>query len=82
MNGQKARVTDPALTEMVSSWLEQNHITKSELARRLGISRQTLNGWFKRDSFYPEELKQIAKVTGGTLTISIESYDKKAEYRA
>lgn len=40
------------------------HISKAELARRIGMSPQSLNGKLKRKSFTIKELDQIANATG------------------
>ncbi|MBP3428088.1 MAG: helix-turn-helix transcriptional regulator [Clostridia bacterium] len=46
------------------------NLSESELARRLGISPQSLHGKMKRDNFHESDLREIAQALGLKLEIS------------
>ena len=51
-------------SEQVKVLCVRSGISLAELARRLGISPQSLSGKIKRDSFTVKDLKRIAEVAG------------------
>lgn len=46
---------------------KQSNYNFAEIAEKAGISRQTLNGWFKKDDLYVKDLFTISKVLGRDL---------------
>lgn len=52
------------ISEQVCVLCARMHISKAELARRVGVSPQSFSGKLKRGSFTINELEQIADVTG------------------
>lgn len=51
-------------SEMLKTICKQQNITISELARRIGQSRQNLNKKFQRDTLTIDEIKQISDAIG------------------
>ncbi len=45
----------------------QSNYKYAEIAEKAGISRQTLNGWFKKDDLYVKDLFTISEVLGRDL---------------
>ena len=45
----------------------QSNYKYAEIAEKAGISRQTLNGWFKKDDLYVKDLFTISQVLGKDL---------------
>ena len=54
-----------SLTERIRVLLvKRGNISEAELARRLGVSPQNLNGKMKRDNFSDKDLRDIATALG------------------
>lgn len=45
----------------------QSNYKYAEIAKKAGISRQTLNGWFKKDDLYVKDLFTMSQVLGRDL---------------
>ena len=45
----------------------QSNYKFAEIAEKAGISRQTLNGWFKKEDLYVKDLFTMSKVLGRDL---------------
>ena len=54
------------ISEEIKVLCVRSNISMAELARRIGISPQSLNGKMKRESFTISELNVIADVVGAT----------------
>lgn len=52
------------VSEQIKVLCVRSGISMAELARRLNLSPQSLNGKIKRDSFTINDLKKIADATG------------------
>jgi transcriptional regulator with XRE-family HTH domain len=54
------------LGQYLSDFIKRNGMTEAELARKLGISRSTLNGITKRGISIPQDsfMQKVADVTG------------------
>ena len=48
--------------KIVEEACNQSNYTNVEIAEKAGISKQTLNGWFKKDDLYVKDLFTISKV--------------------
>lgn len=48
---------------LVKTTVKQNGYTLAEVARKIGISRQTLNGWLLKDDISVKDLFTISEVT-------------------
>lgn len=47
---------------IVKEAIKQSNYKYSEVARKIGISRQTLNGWMKNDDMFVKELFTISEI--------------------
>lgn len=54
------------ISEEIKVLCVRSNISMAELARRIGISPQSLNGKMKRESFTVAELNVIADAVGAT----------------
>ena len=54
------------ISEEIKVLCVRSNISMAELARRIGISPQSLNGKMKRESFTISELNVIADAVGAT----------------
>ena len=52
------------ISEQIKVLCVRSNISMAELARRIGISPQSLNGKLKRGSFTIEDLDQVADAVG------------------
>lgn len=52
------------ITEQIKVLCVRSNISNAELARRLNVSPQALNGKMKRESFTVSDLEQIADAVG------------------
>lgn len=50
--------------KLIKDVVRQSDYTLSDLARELGISRQTLNGWLNRDDMSVKNLFTISEILG------------------
>lgn len=50
--------------KLIKEVVRQSDYTLSDLARELGISRQTLNGWLNRDDMSVKNLFTISEILG------------------
>ncbi|GHT32064.1 hypothetical protein FACS189434_03010 [Bacteroidia bacterium] len=48
--------------QFVKDAVNNSEYTFAEVARRIGISRQQLNGWFQKDDLYVKDLYTVAEV--------------------
>ncbi|HOP09938.1 MAG TPA: helix-turn-helix domain-containing protein [Oscillospiraceae bacterium] len=55
--------------------IKRGNISEAELARRLGISPQSLNGKMKRDNFCERDLREIARALNCELNINFTLTD-------
>lgn len=53
--------------EMIKEACKQSNYTQVEIAEKCGISKQTLNGWFKKPDLYVKDLFTISQVLGKDL---------------
>jgi transcriptional regulator with XRE-family HTH domain len=42
--------------------VKESNYSFSEVARKIGISRQTLNGWFKKEDWFVKDLFTISQI--------------------
>lgn len=54
---------------IIEKILQEQNVSKSELARKLGTSRQNLSNKMSRDNFSVRELLEISAVLGTKLVI-------------
>ena len=63
-----------SMGEKIKIVLKRRNITVTELAEKIGTSRQNLTNKFKRDNFSENEIQQIAQALNctfeGTLTLN------------
>lgn len=54
---------------LLSDWLEKNNVTRTDFARRVGVTPQTITGWCK-GSFWIERdrAKAVYRETNGEVT--------------
>lgn len=50
--------------KLIQDACKQSNYKMVEIAKECGISKQTLNGWFKKDDLYVKDLFTISKVLG------------------
>lgn len=50
--------------KLIQDACKQSNYKLVEIAKECGISKQTLNGWFKKDDLYVKDLFTISKVLG------------------
>ncbi len=55
-----------SISEQIKILCVRNNISMAELARRIGMSPQSLSGKMKRESFTISELEIIAEAVGAT----------------
>ena len=65
-----------SITDKVQAAIILSGKSKAELAKYLGISRQSLSNKFSRGSFSAEDLIKIADFTGSTLLFEFEESQK------
>lgn len=53
--------------ELVKEACKQSNYTQVEIAEKCGISKQTLNGWFKKSDLYVKDLFTISQALGKDL---------------
>ena len=66
-----------SVVTVIEAILDEKHITKTELAERIGITKQNMSNKIKRDNFSALELVEIADALGVQLILK----DGKNEYR-
>ena len=66
-----------SVVTVIKTILDEKHITKTELAERIGITKQNMSNKIKRDNFSALELVEIADALGVQLILK----DGKNEYR-
>ena len=66
-----------SVVTVIKAILDEKHITKTELAERIGITKQNMSNKIKRDNFSALELVEIADALGVQLILK----DGKNEYR-
>lgn len=65
-----------ALTERIRILLvKRGNMSEAELARRMGISPQNLNGKMRRDNFSEKDLKSIAAALDCTFSVAFTLND-------
>ncbi|CAI1627911.1 transcriptional repressor DicA [Serratia proteamaculans] len=64
--------TNDTLTELVTQRLnelmEGKHLSKADLARIAGVSRSSVNGWFKRGSISKDAASKLSSATGVSMS--------------
>ena len=50
--------------KLIQDACKQSNYKNTEIAKQCGISKQTLNGWFKKDDLYVKDLFTISRVLG------------------
>lgn len=64
--------TNDTLTELVTQRLnelmEGKHLSKADLARIAGVSRSSVNGWFKRGSISKDAASKLSNATGVSMS--------------
>ncbi|MEG7414661.1 helix-turn-helix transcriptional regulator [Serratia marcescens] len=66
MNTEKIRATP--IAQRLEELIQTRHISKSDMARIAGVSRSSVNGWFKRGTISKESASKIAAATGVSLS--------------
>ena len=64
-----------SISEQIKVLCVRSNISLAELARRLGISPQSLSGKLKRESFTIPELNTIAEAVGATFVRKFVLYN-------
>jgi transcriptional regulator with XRE-family HTH domain len=54
----------PLVTQRLNEIIDTKHLSKADLARITGVSRASVNGWFKRGSISKEAAAKLAGHTG------------------
>lgn len=57
----------PLVAQRLNEIIDTKRITKSDLARIAGVSRQSVNGWFTRGSISKEAAAKISSAVGVSL---------------
>lgn len=57
----------PLVTQRLNEIIETKHVSKADMARITGVSRASVNGWFKRGSISKEAASKLAGHTGVSL---------------
>lgn len=66
---KKSELETPHLiAQRLNQLIETKHLSKSDMARIAGVTRQSVNGWFKRGSISKEAAAKIAAAAGVPLT--------------
>lgn len=55
--------------QLLKDACNQSNYTYVEIAEKAGISKQTLNGWFKKDDLKVKDLFTLSKVLGRDLVV-------------
>ncbi|WP_063657396.1 helix-turn-helix domain-containing protein [Candidatus Arsenophonus triatominarum] len=55
------------ITQRLDELLKTRHMSKSDMARLTGVSRASVNGWFKRGSISKEAALKLSSATGVSL---------------
>lgn len=55
------------ITQRLDELLKTRHMSKSDMARVTGVSRASVNGWFKRGSISKEAALKLSSATGVSL---------------
>ncbi|HGJ5854940.1 MULTISPECIES: helix-turn-helix domain-containing protein [Arsenophonus] len=55
------------ITQRLDELLRTRHMSKSDMARVTGVSRASVNGWFKRGSISKEAALKLSSATGVSL---------------
>ncbi|UBX27937.1 helix-turn-helix transcriptional regulator [Arsenophonus apicola] len=55
------------ITQRLDELLKTRHMSKSDMARITGVSRASVNGWFKRGSISKEAALKLSSATGVSL---------------
>ena len=66
-----------SVVTVIETILDEKHITKTELAEKIGITKQNMSNKIKRDNFSALELVEIADALGVQLILK----DGENEYR-
>lgn len=66
-----------SVVTVIETILEKKHISKSELAEKIGITKQNMSNKIKRDNFSALELVEISDALGVELILK----DGKEEYK-
>ena len=64
-----------SISEQIKVLCVRNNISLAELARRIGISPQSLSGKMRRESFTISELNEIAEAVGATFVRNFVLYN-------
>ncbi|VXC86976.1 conserved hypothetical protein [Enterobacterales bacterium 8AC] len=72
--------SDSLITQRLAELIGTKHISKADMARIAGVSRSSVNGWFKRGSISKESASKLSAATGVSLAWllgddSVESRD-------
>lgn len=55
------------MMQYIEACMAVKKVTKAELSRRMGQSKQNLNSKFQRESFRPDEIAEIADALGASV---------------
>ncbi len=68
------------ISEFIKLRLKEIGLTQSELANKLGISKQNMNNKLSRDNFSSMELCQIAEILNVEFIFKNETTEYKIKY--
>ena len=68
------------ISEFIKLRLKEIGLTQSELASKLGISKQNMNNKLSRDNFSSIELSQIAEILNVEFIFKNETTEYKIKY--
>lgn len=68
------------ISEFIKLRLKEIKLTQSELANKLGISKQNMNNKLSRDNFSSMELSQIAEILNVEFIFKNETTEYKIKY--
>ncbi|MFV9075501.1 helix-turn-helix transcriptional regulator [Serratia fonticola] len=70
-------IKENPIAERLEELIRTNHISKSDMARIAGVSRSSVNGWFKRGTISKESASKLAAATGVSLAWVLGEEDTK-----
>lgn len=67
------------LAKKLTGLIQQSGMSKSEIARQLGMARQTVQGWTTRGKISKEKLKELCELLGVAINVVLDEPDLDQE---